>query len=275
ILFFLSAFRDISIGTDTESYEGIFNRVLLGGQIVQEAGWYYFNKVVVLLGGDFRWVLILSSLLVITPIYRVSRRYSFNPCLSIFLFYSLYFYLQSFNIMRQIIAVSILLLFIPFLFDKKYFYFIICVCLASLFHTTALLALPFIFINRLKLNKKWWCVIVFLSFIFGVSLSSFLIDKVANLLGYIHYLEAHDANKDTGLFMIITNIFALLFILTSSKDSVLLKLFFVYILFYNLIAGVPYAYRLIFVFSIVQVLFLPYYIKNNIFGLRPEVKFLV
>src|SRR5699024_7439203 len=129
ILFFLSAFRDISIGTDTESYEGIFNRVLLGGQIVQEAGWYYFNKVVVLLGGDFRWVLILSSLLVITPIYRVSRRYSFNPCLSIFLFYSLYFYLQSFNIMRQIIAVSILLLFIPFLFDKKYFYFIIGVCL--------------------------------------------------------------------------------------------------------------------------------------------------
>lgn len=275
LLFFLAAFRDTSVGTDTSTYEEIFNRVSVGGQIVQETGWFYFNKIVVYFGGDFRWLLVFSSLLVIFPIYRISKRYSFNPCLSIFLFYTLYFYLQSFNIMRQIIAVSVLLLFIPFLFKKKYIHFVVGVALASLFHTTALLAVPFVFINRLKISRKLMCVFVFISLVFGVSFSSLVIDKIADLLGYVHYLEVHDENSETGLFMIITNIFAMFFIITSSKDSHLLKLFFLYILLYNLTVGVPYAYRLTFVFSIVQILFLPYYIKNNILGLRPEVKWLV
>lgn len=265
-LFILSAFRDISVGTDTLSYQIIFDRVGSGYlEITQEIGWYYLNKIVILLrGDDFQSLLIASTLITLLPIFYIVKKYSLNPMLSIFLYYSFYIYLQSFNITRQVLAVSIFVLSLPFLFKGKNKLYILGVIFAALFHTTALLTLPLIFIRKIPYNKIWWSIIVLLSLIFGVLLSSILIPFITKLLGYEHYLYLNDSDESiTGVFLLLTNLFSILIILTSSKDSFLLRLFFAYIIFHNITLGVPYAYRLVLFFSVVQILFLPYYVYNN------------
>ena len=266
-LFILSAFRDISVGTDTESYEWLFNRVKLGFVLNrQEVGWYYFNKLILYLGGDFRWLIIISTLFILIPIFNVVRKYSLNPMLSIFLFYALYIYIQSFNITRQIISVSLVFASIPLLIKGKYKYYIISVFSASLFHATALLCLPLVFIKKIPYNKKYLVLMIFITLIFGTLLSNVLLNKIVDILGYTHYLSDGDSeDAETGLFLLLTNAFAVFLIATSAKNSIYLQLFFAYILFYNIIASVPFAYRLVYYFSVVQLLFLPYYVYNNKF----------
>lgn len=265
VLFFLSAFRDVNIGTDTSSYALLFKRVESGHTLHrQEIGWYYFNKLIIYLGGNFQWVLISSTLLTLCPVFLVVRKYSLNPMLSIFLFFAFYIYLQSFNITRQVVSVSLIFGSLPFLIERKHKYYLIGVFASGLIHITAFLCLPLIYIKKISYHRIWWVLIVLTSLIFGALLSNILLPKIAGILGYSHYLSRFDSgDAEAGLFLLLTNIFALFLIVTSSKKSIYLQLFFVYIIFYNVVASVPFAYRLVYYFSIVQLLFLPYYIYHN------------
>lgn len=263
-LFLVSAFRDVSVGTDTESYKWLFDRVQEGYTLHrQEMGWYYLNKLIIALGGNFQWLLIISTLLVLIPIFIIGRKYSKNPMLSIFLFYAFYLYLQSFNITRQMIAVSLVFASTPLLMNKGYKYYLSGVLVSSLLHTTSLLCLPLIFANKISLNKFWWSVLIIISLVFGMLFANFMLPQIAGLFGYSGYLIGFEGESETGLFLILTNIFAIVLIFTSSKNSLYLQLYFIYILFYNIISTVPFAYRLVYLFSVIQLLFLPYYIYNN------------
>lgn len=263
-MFILSAFRDVSVGTDTIAYEMLFRRVEDGGLIGRlERGWYYMNKWIVDFGGGFEWVLIISTILILIPLFWVIKKHSLNPMLSVFLFLAFYIYLQSFNISRQVVSVSIVFASFHFLIKEKYKYYIMGVFLASLFHTTAMVCIPLIFANRIRYNKIWWSILIILSLIFGFLLSSIGLPVVAKILGYSHYLIPGDDDMGAGIFSILTNVFALFVIFTSVRNNIYIQLFFIYIVFSNLITGVPYAYRLVFFLSITQLLFLPYYIYNN------------
>lgn len=264
LLFIVSAFRDVSVGTDTESYEWLFDRVADGYMLHrQEIGWYYLNKIIIFFGGDFQWLLIVSTLLVLLPVFIIVRKYSMNPMLSIFLFYAFYLYLQSFNITRQIVSVSMAFYCLPFLISRKWKTYMMGLFGAFLFHMTAIFSVLFLFAKKIPYNKMWWAFFLILSLIFGVVLSSVLLPKVTEILGYTHYLQKFDSEEETGLFLLLTNLFALWLIITSSNKSIYLQLFFVYILFYNLVSSVPFAYRLVYFFSVVQLLFIPYYVFNN------------
>lgn len=263
-MFIISAFRDVSVGTDTESYEWLFDRVAQGHTLHrQEVGWHYLNKLIIVLGGNFQWLLIVSTLLVLLPVFITVRKYSMNPMLSIFLFYAFYIYLQSFNISRQIVSVSLAFYCLPFLINRKWKTYMMGLFGAFLFHTTAIFNVLFLFAKKIPYNKMWWAFFLILSLVFGVVLSSTLLPKVAEMLGYTHYLQRFDSEAETGIFLVITNFFALWLIITSSNKSIYLQLFFVYILFYNLVSTVPFAYRLVYFFSVVQLLFFPYYTYNN------------
>lgn len=265
ILFFLSAFRDITVGTDTAAYKYLFTKVQ-SGEILQrqEIGWHYFNAIIAYFDGHFQWILVFSTLLVLAPVFMVVKRHSLNPMLSIFLFYSLYIYLQSFNIMRQIIALSITFYSFKFLIeDKKYIYYIIGVLIASLFHITALLCLPLIFARKIPDKKLIAVILILTSLVVGVLLSSFLLPIAADLLGYSHYLTQFESETETGMFLMLSNLVAIFFVISSSKSNAFLQVFIIYIIFYNIVARVPFASRLVSYFSIFQLLFYPYYIYNN------------
>src|SRR5690606_40670436 len=69
------------------------------------------------------YLLMVSTLLIIIPVFYVAKRYSLNPMLSIFLFFVLYIYLQSFNITRQSVAISVVFLSYIFLIERRHIWF--------------------------------------------------------------------------------------------------------------------------------------------------------
>ncbi len=81
------------------------------------------------------------------------RKYSESYIFSIFLFLASTDYLSwMFNGMRQFIAVCITLIAVSFLFQRRNIAFVITVLIASLFHKSAILVIPFAYIS---LGEAW------------------------------------------------------------------------------------------------------------------------
>lgn len=268
LMFVLSGYRATTVGTDTLNYEQIFLFLEAGSDFLrQEIGWLFLNNLVLTYGGDFQHVLIITSLLVLVPLFYVAKKYSVNPMLTVFLFFSLYFYLQSFNIMRQSVAISFVLFSIIALANNRKPLFILLIAIGSTFHLTALLALPFIFINRLPtFSNIAYIVLVILCMIFGLFIFDIALYRLAALFGYSHYLSYYSAGNILGnaLYLLVLNSFFCFILFTiKDKNNLLFKLFFLFIVVANLTARVPFGYRLIMMFSISQVLFLPYYVNSS------------
>ena len=84
------------------------------------------------------------------------RNYSENPEISFFLFIaSTDYFSWMFNVIRQFIAVCIILFATPFILKKRYIEAIIIIVIASLFHKSALIMIPILFMVHGKAwNKK-------------------------------------------------------------------------------------------------------------------------
>jgi len=275
ILFILSGFRDVNVGTDTSGYQELFRRLERGGTIRQEIGWQYLNKLVIYLGGKFEHLMIMSSFLILVPVFYVSRKYSTNPMFSIFLYFAFYIYLQSYNITRQSIAISIILVAYTLLVKRHYWSYLILIIGASFFHVTALLCLPLLFINKLPDRSFIYLTFIGTSLIAGVFLSNLILQKSTALFGYQHYLERFDSGVGIGAFLLLTNAFAVFIVYTAKERGTLFKLFIAYVVFSNLAIAVPFGYRVTFYFTIIQILFFPTYINSNILKSKQLAFFLV
>lgn len=266
ILFVLLAFREYSVGTDTEHYLFAFERIVNEQQVFMEFSWVYLNELIISLGGDFRYVLVCSSLLVLVPVFYVIKKTSVNPMLSIFLYFTLYIYFSSFNITRQMIAVSIVFIGVSFIVKnrKPWLYFLL-VLLAATFHTSALLALPLIFVNKVTDRIGVYISAMLLSMVIGLFFISPIAGEISGLLGYDTYLLSRNLGNLTGnaLFLIILNTFFIFIIFTCKNRGILFKLFFIFIIAANLTSRIYLGSRLISYFAIFQVLFLPYYLYNT------------
>ena len=95
-------------------------------------------------------------------LFRIYRKYSTRYVISFFLFIASTDYVSwMFNGMRQFVAVTITLVAFEFILEKEYVKSVVIVLIASLFHQSALLVLPFIFISQGKAwNKKTLLFIV-------------------------------------------------------------------------------------------------------------------
>lgn len=275
LLFILSAFRGVTVGTDTSGYKLLFSRLEEGYPIRQEIGWQYLNKLIINLGGSFEDLLIVSSLFVLVPIFYTVKKYSPNPMLSLFIYFSLYLYLQSFNITRQAIAVSIVFSAIPFLINNRFWFFSFFIVLASTFHITALLCLPLIFINKIPDKKLLYIILISGALIIGVFATEIIFLKSAELFGYDQYIDKTETGVQTGIFLLALNAMAILILLTEKNRGLLFKLFIFYIIFANLTARIPYGHRIISYFSIIQILYLPYFLKESKKQFKPLVLSLI
>jgi len=266
LLWILAAFRDISVGTDTVNYLANFVWVRDHDVMFTEPGWYWLNKLALFLNGDFGMVLVLSSLLVLLPIYYVISSNSTNAILSIFFYYTSYLYLYSFNITRQCIAVSLVFLAFFFLIRGKKWVSVLFILAASAFHTSALVALPIIVIGYLPKKRGFYLYAVGICFMVGLFFSGPVLFSLINMLGYGIYLQNYSFGNIIGnaLYLIVVNTF-FFFILNNIKDyeNIQFKLFFVFVALTNLLARVPFGDRVLLYFSIIPILFFPYVIYNN------------
>jgi len=156
ILFFISAFR-FDTGYDYRPYTNFFTRTISNttAQLATlrfEKGYVFLNRYIQLFVNDFQVLFIIISLIVIILVYAILLKYCKNPSLGLLGFYLLGYYFVSMDLMRNLVAGLIVMYSYKYIKEKDFMRFIVIVLLASTFHLSALVFIPFYFILRLKFN---------------------------------------------------------------------------------------------------------------------------
>lgn len=125
--------------------------------ITKDQGFYFVSAVIKCIIGNRDTVyFIIMAAIQCFLLFKIYRKYSSSFVICFFLFIASTDYISwIFNGMRQFVAVTITVACFPWILKKKYIPAIIGVLVASLFHQSALLVLPFIFIVQGRAwNKK-------------------------------------------------------------------------------------------------------------------------
>ena len=159
---FLPAALRYNTGTDFMSYVSIFDG-LKPNNIYLEKSWYYFNLFIKNLGLSSQWVFVFSAVLIYFPIcFFTERKYFFY----IVLFYILMgYYIRSYNVLRQCIAVSFLIASICFFRKKKLILTILNLFFAFAFHKSSILFIPFILLLQIRYKN---CITPFVIAVIGL-----------------------------------------------------------------------------------------------------------
>lgn len=142
------------VGVDYKNYVFMHDFIKRGDSTYFEVGYTYLVELSFFLTGGDQFVFLFMALVTVPSslyfVYKYSRWFS----LSVFSYICLPFlYLATFNQIRQFFASS--LFFLALSLSKKYIKSSFAIVLvAALFHKTALLFLPFLFIIHKKLRAK-------------------------------------------------------------------------------------------------------------------------
>lgn len=189
LLVVLLIFRHETVGIDLPVYKYIFEFIrnsnwpeALGRS--PEIAWSFINKVIALFSGEFRWVMVISSLLATCFLARAYIRYSEDVALTIALFVNMSNFILLFSGLRQCIAISFGFLAFEYVKTKKLIPFIVVIAIATLFHTSAFMLVFMYPLYHTRIKKGWllWIIpllIVLFAFnrqiftILGLLLSTF------------------------------------------------------------------------------------------------------
>lgn len=257
VLFLLFVLRDISVGTDTVNYLDIYNGEKDTFSLVKgnEYGYSFINFLVFTYFGDFRFVLCIVSLLILFPLYVSLKKESRFIVLSICFYVSLFYYANSLNIMRQSIAMSFSLLAYTYIDSRKWRHYSIYLFIASLFHTTALFLFPLYFVNKIKVYRFTFILILLLTFYIGSS------NAIAPILFWLNAFDLYSVYTDVNLSMqsysltrFLLNLLLISILLFADVKDKYIKIFYISVVLLNIFSAVPYIARFAQYLSIVQII---------------------
>ncbi|WP_407856506.1 EpsG family protein [Enterococcus hailinensis] len=219
--------RSFSVGTDTRLYGRIFMSYGETPYNQYEGSTYlyfYWNKLIYYISSNYGVYLLITAALMIgcliIAIYMFDKK-SFGE--SIILFYSLYFYLNAFNLNRQYLALSISFLAIILSIKTNKVFIPLLICLvAVLVHNTSIFYLIYFIFRKINWSSKSYLILSLLVFVIGKLKNE--VFKVFSTI-FTHYSLYNSENfesisqgnkKFLGLFYMVVIILAI-FYLNSTK----------------------------------------------------------
>lgn len=186
-LFFVAAFRNDNVGGDLIGYFSAFNVIRdtswsqLFSSIPFEYGYVLLNKLCSLISNDTRFLLIVTSFMIVWGYVYYIYKNARIVWLSLFLFICLGYYVSSLSMLRQSIAIIILLHSIQFVQNRSFFKFLLCVIGAAFFHVTAIVFIILYPISQLKVGWSYFITVfvitIFLSQVLGRFFIVYLIER--------------------------------------------------------------------------------------------------
>ncbi len=138
-------------GLTNRSYNGMFKSWLEGNQ--KDFGFYAIAKMFSDIGIDAGvWISLIGLFFAVVFACFVKKYYA-DGFISTIILLAL-FYDFTFTGLRQTIALAIVMLSCKYITDKKPIKFIVSVCIATLFHSSALIVLPAYLIAKLRVGFK-------------------------------------------------------------------------------------------------------------------------
>jgi len=159
-LFLISALRSLDVGADMPNYISYFTSIAsvdfpsfnLNGL---EQGYVFLNSLISLVSKNVHFFVGVVAFLVLLGYFLFIYKNTMNIVLSSFLFITFDFFSLTLSTYRQSFAIVLLLMSYEYIKKRKLFPFLVLVILASLFHKTALIFIPFYFITKIKITNKY------------------------------------------------------------------------------------------------------------------------
>lgn len=156
--------RATDVGADTTTYltalayyRNLPHSSIISAKLVYpfdfEVGYLFLTKLCAYLNFSSTAFLFVISSLTYIPVFVFIYRYSKNCLIGILIYFAFGFFAYSLGIFRQMIALSICLLAVPYIKKKKLIRYLLICILACSFHFTAVVMIPFYFLGKIDLKK--------------------------------------------------------------------------------------------------------------------------
>ena len=273
----IQGLRGINVGTDTHLYVNTYDNYLTNS-------YYYFQyihfepifrliyTICHFLKFNSSHMLLLVSLITMFGFAFFINKNSKNVVLSVFLFACL-LYPNSFNILRQYLALSISINAYPLIFEKKYFRGIFLIVFSYFIHSTSLLLLlliPLRYIKKTKTRVLLLIILLPITYFFGEN----FVFLGLNILGKTFYVSRYMADR---LFRMTTGVTILFYLLSelfvhickNENDNEKQELIFLSnicalnVLFGILYLKLEYFSRIIELFNTFLIISIPLGVKNS------------
>ena len=246
---------------------GFYYNAMDGKEYFGEHAFNLFNKLIYRFTTNVDWLFIICSVIIAIYLSKAISEQSKNITMSILLvFLSRYFFL-SMNIVRQGIAMAIILYSLKYIKLKKFKLYLVHILLATSIHHMAAIFIPFYFIANIDFSKGHnKLLIVFSPAI--IIIGQKIILKIIDGTKYASYFGSRFDGNEFLLTEIVINSIILLFAIINYKKN---NDRYYYIYFnMQLIAFIisifskfiPVVDRIIWFFSVQQIFFIPLILKN-------------
>ena len=210
LLFFLIIFLLIchdglrwETGTDWTNYYNAFERCLMFDFDDFESGYVFLMRCFRVFTDNYTVFLLFHAAFVYILMAIILWKYSPMPVLSLFFLYS--FMLPLLGMNRQYLALAVCLASIYFIFQRKLVPFLLCICIAFLFHKSALLFIPAYFFNR-DFSIKTYTIFIIVAIAISFSGIMKLLPEGIVLLLFPEEYSSYAAVVDISLYSKILGI---------------------------------------------------------------------
>lgn len=196
---------------DTGSYRTMFSELPAAlsewgaylEEITKDKGFSVFSLVIkMLIGNRPQLYFLIIAIIQGVCIVPVLRKYSANYWLSIFFFVASTDYISwMYNTIRQFTAVCLIFAATTLILKKKYIPAVLIILLAALFHQSALLMLPMVFILHGKAFNKGAliCIIVAVGVLFFADRFTNLLERMMSDTQYVNVVSDWESWNDDGM----------------------------------------------------------------------------
>jgi hypothetical protein len=232
-IFLILALRSQYLGVDLEGYsdgydyistlnvKGLLNslhfvRVAdLIWPFSYESGYVVVNWLCAKIGLSFHGFLVLYAFFCSYSFGVFIYKYSKNQCMSFILFVTLGCFINMFGLLRQTLAIAILLYSVKYIRRNCFFKFLLVLIVAFTFHRLSIIFLPIYFVTKIKYDDLAYklALILFILIYIAVPYLYAIILKVFTLLGKVSYIADVDI-KLNFLLLLMLFIFVLVGIFT-------------------------------------------------------------
>lgn len=270
--FIVSAIR-YDVGTDyLNRYVGDFIKIARGQEVNNlELGYKLLVQVCLFFSKDYVLLFSITSAIIVACTFYTIYKESPYPILSVVIYFLTGFFFHSLNIMREYVAISILLFSYRYLIDKKYAVFIISGIIAFFIHSSSAVVFIALFLcDKEVFTLKRTLIISVILLLFG----GFIWQFIGEILSHTRFAVYVGSKFDNGSLRkvdILMNLFfycVMYYLYKHSADVGRKERFFINMqacscFFMIMASAMLLFFRVSFYFGIFNIISLPYFLKKG------------
>lgn len=188
---FVGSFR-YKVGYDWFSYENLYNGIYSFSDVIESREEKFFTLFLYLtkiISDNFSFFIFIFFITTFLIKLIVIRKFSSDLYVSLFIYITTVFLIYDLNGIRQGMAMSITFLSTIFIYKRNILIFLVLIFIATLFHTSAIVFLPFYWLSTIKIKNKKKLIISMLFLIFlSIPFKDFILSNP--LFQYIFSIES-------------------------------------------------------------------------------------